>query len=90
MKKRLIFIIQLLLFPLILSSCDKKNEEEQVITEPVQEQFTQYGTPFENVPETQDISMYEVNLRAFSQEGNLSGVTANLILWTIWASMWFG
>ncbi|WP_291857032.1 alpha-amylase family glycosyl hydrolase [Marinilabilia sp.] len=78
MKKRLIFITQLLLFPLILSSCEKKNEEEQVITEPVQEQFTQYGTPFENVPETRDITMYEVNLRAFSREGNLNGVTAKL------------
>lgn len=40
--------------------------------------YTQYGTPFSEIPATEDIVMYEVNLRAFSQAGNLAGVTARL------------
>ncbi len=38
----------------------------------------QFGTPFVNVPETKDIVMYEVNLRAFSTQGTFAGVTARL------------
>ncbi len=37
-----------------------------------------YGTPFGGVPETKNIVMYEVNLRASSQEGTFAGVTARL------------
>ncbi|MCB0652212.1 MAG: hypothetical protein KDC85_13125 [Saprospiraceae bacterium] len=40
--------------------------------------YTQYGTPFADVPATADIVMYEVNLRAFSQGGNLQGVIDRL------------
>ena len=40
--------------------------------------YTQYGTPFANVPATEDIVMYEVNLRAFSTAGNLQGVISRL------------
>ncbi|MDX2246911.1 MAG: alpha-amylase family glycosyl hydrolase [Bacteroidia bacterium] len=47
-------------------------EPEPVIT------YKQYGTPFQEIPATQDIVMYEVNLRAFSPGGNLQGVTARL------------
>lgn len=39
---------------------------------------TQYGVPFNNVPQTSDIVMYEVNLWAFSSAGNLNGVQARL------------
>lgn len=35
-------------------------------------------TPLAQVPTVQDMVMYEVNLRAFSQQGNLQGVTARL------------
>lgn len=37
-----------------------------------------FGTPFDLVPATKDIVMYEVNLRAFSTSGTLAGVTARL------------
>lgn len=37
-----------------------------------------YGVPFAQVPETKDIIMYEVNLRAFSTSGTFAGVTARL------------
>lgn len=43
-----------------------------------QSTYTQYGTPFANVPATEDIVMYEVNLRAFSPEGDLQGVIDKL------------
>ncbi|MBJ6108812.1 hypothetical protein JAO73_07325 [Hymenobacter sp. BT523] len=38
----------------------------------------QYGTPFAGVPNRQDAVIYQVNMRAFSQGGNLAGVTARL------------
>jgi len=37
-----------------------------------------FGTPFDQVPATKDIVMYEVNLRAFSTSGTFAGVTARL------------
>jgi len=40
--------------------------------------YVQYGTPFANMPATDDVVMYEVNLRAFSANGNLQGVTSRL------------
>jgi glycosidase len=44
----------------------------------VQEPNEQYGNPFQAVPNTEDIIMYEVNLRAFSASGNLQGVIDKL------------
>jgi len=38
----------------------------------------QYGTPFQHVPDRQDATIYQVNIRAFSAQGGLQGVTARL------------
>lgn len=38
----------------------------------------QYSTPFKGVPDTRDITMYQMNTRAFSPGSNLAGVTARL------------
>ncbi|MDB5271262.1 MAG: hypothetical protein JWP58_4302 [Hymenobacter sp.] len=38
----------------------------------------QYGTPFTAVPNREDAVIYQVNMRAFSQNGNFAGVTARL------------
>lgn len=38
----------------------------------------QYGTPYKHVPDRQDVILYQVNIRAFSEEGNLEGVEARL------------
>jgi glycosidase len=38
----------------------------------------QYGTPFDRVPDPRDVSIYQVNMRVFSPEGNFRGVTARL------------
>lgn len=41
-------------------------------------EFTQYGEPFQKIPETSDIVMYEVNLYSFSESGDLKGVQGRL------------
>ena len=38
----------------------------------------QYGTPFGGVPDRQNAVIYQVNMRAFSSQGNFAGVTARL------------
>ena len=38
----------------------------------------QYGTPFAEVPDPRDITMYQVNIRPYSPASNLAGVTARL------------
>jgi glycosidase len=40
--------------------------------------YTQYGTPFGNVPSPENAVIYEVNTRAFSAGGNFQGVIARL------------
>jgi glycosidase len=38
----------------------------------------QYGKPYAGVPESRDVSMYQVNMRSFSNDGNFKGVIARL------------
>lgn len=38
----------------------------------------QYGTPYSSVPDAPDASIYQVNMRAFSAQGNLAAVTEEL------------
>jgi glycosidase len=40
--------------------------------------LVQYGTPFANVPDRQDVTIYQVNIRAFSAQSGFKGVTARL------------
>lgn len=40
--------------------------------------YEQYGTPFNQMPATGDIVMYEVNLRALTSSGDLQGVISKL------------
>jgi glycosidase len=40
--------------------------------------LVQYGTPFPGVPNRQDATIYQVNMRAFSTPGNFQGVVARL------------
>lgn len=55
----------------MLSSCDTSDDGENIQPSPG---YEQYGTFFENVPKSQDATIYQVNIRAFSEEGNLQGV----------------
>lgn len=45
---------------------------------PVNPEPEQYGTPYAQVPDPQDAGIYQVNLRAFSKEGNFKGVQNRL------------
>lgn len=38
----------------------------------------QYGKPFSGVPDTKNVTMYQVNTRVFSADGNFKGVKARL------------
>ncbi|MBE7171091.1 MAG: hypothetical protein INR73_10905 [Williamsia sp.] len=38
----------------------------------------QYGKPFSGVPDSRDVTMYQVNMRSFSEKGDLQSVTARL------------
>lgn len=40
--------------------------------------YQQYGAPFKQVPDPQDVAIYQVNIRSFSHEGNFKGVEARL------------
>ncbi|HCT70377.1 MAG TPA: alpha-amylase, partial [Bacteroidales bacterium] len=70
-----------ILLAFLVTACSDKEEKpappspsnEFILPDP-----PQYGIPFGAVPATSDIVMYEVNLRAFSTAGNLTGVTQKL------------
>ena len=70
MKKFFIFLISLAFL-----SC---NKSDTPVPAGVSTDSPQYGTPFTNVPENRDASIYQVNMRVFSTAGNLNGVTARL------------
>ena len=55
-------------------SCDKKEDPIDNETDGYQ----QYGTPVANIPDNEELVMYEVNLRAFSSGGDLQGVQNRL------------
>lgn len=74
-KDRTFFIIALLCF--MAFSCSKDKPAVIITPEPTDE-YSQYGTPFGEVPATEDVIMYEVNLRAFSPTGDLAGVVNRL------------
>ncbi len=38
----------------------------------------QYDTPFQQIPSTEEVVMYEINIGAFSKNGNLSGIVDRL------------
>ncbi len=67
-------------FSLLFSiSCKKEKENPNPPAPPVEDStYQQYGTPFTGIPETEDIVLYEVNLRAFSSSGDLQGVIERL------------
>jgi len=64
-----------LLIAIVLLACNKSGSTAPpvVTTDP-----SQYGTPFANVPASADAIIYQVNIRPFSAEGDLKGVTARL------------
>lgn len=77
LKKNIFWLF--LLFTLPIYGCKKSGTDSIPVTQPpVSKDPVQYDVPFNNVPNTSDIIMYEVNLRAFSNEGTLKGVQNRL------------
>ncbi|MDR0793492.1 MAG: alpha-glucosidase C-terminal domain-containing protein [Chitinophagaceae bacterium] len=73
-----------LIIPLMMSGCSK-GSPSPTYTPPSPPPSTntdtlpaQYGTPFANVPNTKDIIMYEVNIRAFGPSHNFQSVISRL------------
>ncbi len=66
----------------LLASCKPADPQPPTPTPPPPVVTTppppQYGTPFAGVPNREDVVIYQVNMRAFSQGGNFAGVTARL------------
>ena len=74
--------ISLILILVIFNSCSKSTQPSPTptpILPPVTDSsFTQYGTPFNNVTDPRDASIYQVNMRVFSAAGNLQGVLTRI------------
>lgn len=71
-------ISRLFLSILIITTISCKKEEKDPPPDNPDTGYQQYGTPFSDMPETEDIILYEVNLRAFSSTGDLQGVINRL------------
>jgi glycosidase len=72
-------IIYVLLLNIAFISCsssdDNSNPDPNPDPVPV---YEQYGEPFANMPKSTDAVIYQVNIRAFSNEGTLKGVENRL------------
>jgi glycosidase len=64
-----------LLALLVWTGCAKKDNP---MTPPNTNNYQQYGTPLGQVPTTENMVMYEVNLRALEPQPNLQGVIQHL------------
>ena len=74
------YIIVLLLI-VSFYACGSKSRDEIDRQDPpiaVNDDPEQYNVPFKNVPDIEDLTIYQVNMRTFSQEGNFKGVIRRL------------
>jgi glycosidase len=75
MKKSILFFLSFLIF-----ACSKPaiTHIDPPVVVPPSPEPTQYGTPFSGVPTAADATIYQVNMRTFSAQGNFQGVVARL------------
>lgn len=72
--------LAVLLFSFVVTCCNsfiaiaQTTKQQTIETDHPQ----QYGKPFQNVPDRRDVTLYQVNMRVFSKEGNFQGVLARL------------
>lgn len=71
--KSYLYILLLLMSSHVLLSCETSDDSTQV-----KSKYEQYGTPFTGVPDSRDATIYQVNIRAFSEAGNFQGVIDRL------------
>ena len=69
------FVLKVFLFLGISLLTFCKKDATKVVSDT---SYPQYGTPFVAVPNTSDAVIYQVNVRAFSQDATLKGVTARM------------
>ena len=74
MRCRIQYYLMAIFSIAFIFSCDKEEDPTNNETEGHQ----QFGTPMANIPENEELVMYEVNLRAFSSGGDLQGVQNRL------------
>lgn len=73
------YLLNVCLILIVLTSC--KKDKVPIPTPPIPTDpsgYHQYGTPYSSMPATEDVVIYEVNLRAFSSTGDLQGVINRL------------
>jgi len=66
-------ILYMLVFAVALLSCSNSDDDKKSSSP-----YKQYGSTFTGMPKAEDAIIYQVNIRAFSQEGTLNGVRAKL------------
>jgi glycosidase len=73
-------IKKIYLVGLLFLACSAKEEPKPAppVVTPAEPQYKQYGSPFTSVADPQDVVMYEVNIRSFSEAGNFQGVIDRL------------
>jgi hypothetical protein len=70
MKKYKLFLPTIAIYLLIIS-CNLP--EKSYSNDLPQQKWTQHGVPFSKVPDPRDVTIYQINIRAFSDEGNFKG-----------------
>src|SRR4051812_5723181 len=69
-KKSILFSVLLVFFSPIISIAQNAPF--------IEKDPPQYGKPFSKVPDTRDVTIYQVNMRVFSKDGKFKGVLARL------------
>ncbi len=73
--KKVLFLFSAIVIYWSVSACSVTEPASAAVQD---NDVVQYGKPFGNVPDSRDVTIYQVNIRAFSEEGNLQGVTQRL------------
>jgi glycosidase len=68
-------ITGILVTSLLLFTCTSISFAQTASNEPYP---PQYGEPFSDIPDRRDVTMYQVNTRSFSKNGDFKGVTARM------------
>jgi len=73
MKKNIVFLL-LVVVQFSINSIHSYGQQLYSANQNLQ----QYGKPFSHVPDRRDVTIYQVNMRTFSKEGNFKGVIARM------------
>ena len=71
--KKIFFLFYIAICYLSINGCVNESQPEIL-----NNTASQYGTPFKNIPEPRDVTLYQVNIRTFSENGDFNGVINRL------------